>query len=688
VSNYSLKQYTPVILVVISFAVYLSTICPTVYLGDSGELTAAAFSLGTCHPSGYPIFALLGKLFCLIPIGNIGFRMNLMSVFFSLATVWIVYSIIYKITSSIASSITGAFTLAFTPLFWGQGVSAEVYPLHSFFAALIIKLLIYWDEKRDLCRLALFVFIVGLSFLNHLQTVMMAPPVLLFLFLTDRKGCLSLRTLTFISIFFIYALTIYIYLPIRTHAGAAIHWGDPDSLSSFWVVVSGQAHRSNYIFNKTIMDYIIRSKDAFITIVNQFGIISLFAIWGFFKLPSFRWKLFYSGIIIFDFFYTVFLNTVRIEVTTFNLSTLIVIAILAGLGVSNVLNRCRKVISATNRISYKLANIVCCAVPVIFIGSNFNFCDQSRNYTAYENALNIFRTIDPGGTIFIEGDNKVFSVVYNRIIERMREDVNLYDRYNLFFKTPYLGDTNRVVVGKLEDLQAVLEKSVIEKEVNNGIYFTTINPNSISMPENYRFVPYGLLSRVIKKEPDINQSKRAHIWNYYVTESLEDNFDRDYMNREITADFHYRKGKELLLLGGTEAGLRRLKLASQIGYNDELIHPQLALLFSDFGFFDKAKAELEKSLIYCQSVAGVYNDWGYYYAKHGDLKNAIDSINKAIEIDSSNTLFYNNLGSLLLDSGRKDSALKAFRKSLSINKNQDAIKKILQENEVKSIKGE
>jgi len=72
---------------ILVFGVYLFTACPTVYLGDSGELTAAAFSIGIPHNSGYPLYVLLGKLFCLIPLGSIGFRVNLMSCFFGAGTV-------------------------------------------------------------------------------------------------------------------------------------------------------------------------------------------------------------------------------------------------------------------------------------------------------------------------------------------------------------------------------------------------------------------------------------------------------------------------------------------------------------------------------------------------------------------------------------------------------------------------
>ena len=131
---------------------------------------------------------------------------------------------------------------------------------------------------------------------------------------------------------------------------------------------------------------------------------------------------------------------------------------------------------------------------------------------------------------------------------------------------------------------------------------------------------------------------------------------------------------------GVEAGMKRLKLASKIGYDDDLVHTRLSLLLSDFGFFDEARSELEKSLLFCDDLAGVYNNWGYYYSKRGDLDNAIDSLRKAIDLDPHNVLYYNNLGYILLDAGRKDSAIEIFNESLSIDRNQKDIQKIVEEN--------
>ncbi len=86
-----------------TFAVYLRTLCPSVYVGDSGELIAAAYTLGIPHPPGYPIYCLVGKLFSYIPVGSIAYRLNIMSAFFASATCAMLYLIIYSVIIDYAS---------------------------------------------------------------------------------------------------------------------------------------------------------------------------------------------------------------------------------------------------------------------------------------------------------------------------------------------------------------------------------------------------------------------------------------------------------------------------------------------------------------------------------------------------------------------------------------------------------
>src|SRR5947199_2137488 len=56
---------------------YLRTLCPTVYLGDSGEISTAIVTGGVIHPPGYPLFSLLGRAaLALIPYGEPAFRIG------------------------------------------------------------------------------------------------------------------------------------------------------------------------------------------------------------------------------------------------------------------------------------------------------------------------------------------------------------------------------------------------------------------------------------------------------------------------------------------------------------------------------------------------------------------------------------------------------------------------------------
>ena len=62
------------------FLLYAAGASRTIYVGDSGELVTAVHLLGIPHPSGYPLYVMLGKLWTLlVPAGSIAFRMSLFS---------------------------------------------------------------------------------------------------------------------------------------------------------------------------------------------------------------------------------------------------------------------------------------------------------------------------------------------------------------------------------------------------------------------------------------------------------------------------------------------------------------------------------------------------------------------------------------------------------------------------------
>src|SRR5438093_13235390 len=72
---------------------YARTMAPS--LGgtiDSPEFQQATYSLSIVHPTGYPLYLLLGRLWIVVfPFGDPAFRVNLLSVIFGALSVWVLY---------------------------------------------------------------------------------------------------------------------------------------------------------------------------------------------------------------------------------------------------------------------------------------------------------------------------------------------------------------------------------------------------------------------------------------------------------------------------------------------------------------------------------------------------------------------------------------------------------------------
>jgi len=148
-----------------------------------------------------------------------------------------------------------------------------------------------------------------------------------------------------------------------------------------------------------------------------------------------------------------------------------------------------------------------------------------------------------GDILFMNGDNYVFPVTYGRMVERMREDVVLYDWLNIIFKLPDVDIYKRPGSIAWKDQRNRMEKKIIEEKGSSNVFYAAFGPYSIRMPEQHRLVPYGIVHRVVKEEELVKAYEVENVWRYYASESFYDNFERDFMNREICAYFHFSRGK-------------------------------------------------------------------------------------------------------------------------------------------------
>lgn len=271
-----------------AFVLYLATMPPSITWQhggqDSGNLAAAVHLLGIPHPSGYPTYVLLGKLFSLIPAGDTAFRLNIMSAAFAAATVFLVYQLVRELRNQLDppgskwpayGAAFGALSLAVSPLFWTQAIVVEVYSLNAFFFTAILFLL---ARRRRLAErgdaylwLAGLLFGAGLG--NHLSLLALVPAGLGILW-SGPKGSLPSRgALVAPAALALAGLAVYLLLPLRAGQNPAANWGDPSTLDRFAWLVSGGEYR-----------YLLQSVPTPQVLSRLAGIGNLllgeFAIWG------------------------------------------------------------------------------------------------------------------------------------------------------------------------------------------------------------------------------------------------------------------------------------------------------------------------------------------------------------------------------------------------------------------------
>ena len=650
-----------------SFLVYLFTTCPTVYLGDSGEFIASAFCLGNPHNSGYPLYALMGKLFCLIPLGTVAFRLNLMSAVFGALTAYLTYHLVVQLTRSRIAGWTAGLLLAFSATLWSQTTCAEVYTLHAFFVALILVLLFRWHDNQGLGRLLVFAFVVGLSFTNHMQTAMLAPAVFLFIVWSNRKILFDLRHCLLLAFFFILGLSVYLYLPIRTEAGAAIHWGDPNTLSRFFHHVGAGDHRHAYVFTKSWNAYVSRTLEVLADTWRQYSFFWLLALLGWYQQKGLKWKLFWFLLFLFDLIYSVFLNIVSLEITAFQIPSAIFGAVLIGLGLHAVLRWSPASDHARPSWRRWLQTAALC-VPVLPLSMNLYQNDQHANYTAYEFGTNVLRSAPAHATLLVEGDNIVFPVAYLSLVENARPDLALYDRHNLFFKMPFLYREGPTFYGKWEELRRIIEDELVTSR--NDVFIAVFNEKGLS-DRGFDLIPHGVISRAVPSEKfESVFEETTNPWPYYAAESFDGTFYRDYMNRTVTGYYFFKMARDLIFRSQDALAAGIMQKASSVAYNDHTLHGDIAAFYIDIGMLDEAGKALDVFSKNTTDRARLHNMWGYYYSKTGDVDSAIARFHKALDAKPSLYDAHRNLGLMFLEKGELDRAREAFEQSLSLNPKQ------------------
>jgi tetratricopeptide (TPR) repeat protein len=202
----------------ITLVLYAKTAAPTTSFWDTGEFITTSYILGVPHPPGSPLYVLLGRLFSMVPIGEIAARVVFMSVLASAIAVWFTYGSVVTLArramgghafrsfgdsrdwSVALGAAVAALCLAVSYTFWFNGTEAEVYAYSLFFVCGGMWLIFHWEGTGHGARndhwLLLIAYFFGLGGGLHLLCLLTVPTLVVLAWFADR----DLRRLILIGV--------------------------------------------------------------------------------------------------------------------------------------------------------------------------------------------------------------------------------------------------------------------------------------------------------------------------------------------------------------------------------------------------------------------------------------------------------------------------------------------------------
>lgn len=228
------------LLFAVTLAVYLRTLAPGALGGDAGELQFVPHILSLPHPTGTPLYVLLGHVWSLLPLGpSVAWRMNLLAATSAALATAVVYRTVAGSGHGLLPGLASALALAFGPVFWGQAILADKYAFNALMVAVVLHLALRWGATRAPRTLSWLALVYGLSLTHHRTMVLFAPLLLGYVWhyqgsalLRDRQRLARLAALVLAP------LAIYLYLPWAAARGLPPGTWQPRGLAEWYAYLA------------------------------------------------------------------------------------------------------------------------------------------------------------------------------------------------------------------------------------------------------------------------------------------------------------------------------------------------------------------------------------------------------------------------------------------------------------------
>lgn len=291
------SRLAPILVGLVAICLCAWRLMPGVGFWDTAEFQTVPPILGTAHPTGYPTYVILGWLasIALSPFGEAAFRMNLLSAILVGVAAAITVDLVRMLTGWTILGIVAGLGLTTTQIVWSIGTHADPHALHLALLAAILWFLVRWEGARRAEPpradrwLVAAAAVTGLSIGNHSLTLLLAPPIALYVLAVEPAILRRVRLVTLCVIAVaVPAILVYLELPLRGGAipglAARLIYGHPDTWGGFAYVVTGEQFRGG--LNDPFGELPRKVGDLFDLAAQQFGPLAAFTVPAFIVTAS------------------------------------------------------------------------------------------------------------------------------------------------------------------------------------------------------------------------------------------------------------------------------------------------------------------------------------------------------------------------------------------------------------------
>ncbi len=456
-----MRRGAPAVLLafLLPFAIYAATRAPDLTFVDAGELAAAASTLGIAHPTGYPLFTLLGRTLVALPGPLEPFaRLNLLSSACAAAASALVMLSVRRILLALGhgpavstpTALAASLTLAAGRTVWNQAVIVEVYALHLLFVALLVYCLLRVAEVGEgedtkaeddgMRPLLLTGFIAGLAIGNHLSAALLLPAIA-FGVVRERGVQGLMRAAPIAVVLFVIGLSIYLYLPVRSALDPMLDWGNPETPGAFLRHSTGAVYRVWFLSSPEVA---VRQLGRFFSLlsVEMTPIALVPAVLGLVHLWRQRPSLAHTTVLLLLLNLLSAVNYDIHDVDAYFLPAFLVVALWVGVGIGSVLEallegRRRRSVPAAPRWAAALA------LPAFAFAWNAGASNQRDNHLVGDYTAAMFRSLDPKAVILSrQWDHFCSASIYVQLVRGEHRDVTVLEK-ELLRRSWYLEELER-----------------------------------------------------------------------------------------------------------------------------------------------------------------------------------------------------------------------------------------------------